>query len=57
MTFLEEVKSLLVESQRRPIKIPDEIQKEFAKDCLSAVQKQFTDKRESESDNKCYVLC
>ena len=48
MTFLEEVKSLLVESQRRPIKIPDEIQKEFAKDCLSAVQKQFTDKRESE---------
>jgi hypothetical protein len=48
VTFLEEVKSLLVESQRRPIKIPDEIQKEFAKDCLSAVQKQFTDKRESE---------
>ena len=48
MTFLEEVNSLLVESQRRPIKIPDEIQKEFAKDCLSAVQKQFTDKRESE---------
>ena len=34
MTFLEEVKSLLVEAQRRPIKIPKQVQKEFAKDCL-----------------------
>ena len=48
MTFLEEVKSLLVESQRRPIKIPHLIQHQFASDCLEAVKKQFTGKRESE---------
>ena len=48
MTFLEEVKSLLVEAQRRPIEIPKQVQKEFAKDCLTAVRKQFTDDRESE---------
>ena len=48
MTFLEEVKSLLVEAQRRPIEIPKQVQKEFAKDCLTAVHKQFTDERESE---------
>jgi len=48
MTFLERVKSVLVEAQRRPIKIPPKIQHEFAKDCLLAVQKQFTGNRESD---------
>ena len=48
MTFLEEVKSLLSQAQRKPVAIPKEVLKEFLKDCKQAVEKQFTQERESE---------
>ena len=48
MTFLEEVKALLSQAQHKPVAIPKEILKQFLKDCKQAVEKQFTQKRESE---------
>ena len=48
MTFLEEVKSLLSQAQRKPVAIPKEVLKLFLKDCKDAVEKQFTQERESE---------
>jgi hypothetical protein len=48
LTFLEEVKSLLSQAQHKPVAIPKEILKQFLKDCKQAVEKQFTQERESE---------
>ena len=48
MTFLEEVKSLLSQAQRKPVAIPKDVLKLFLKDCKQAVEKQFTQERESE---------
>lgn len=48
MTFLEEVKGLLSQAQRKPVAIPKEILNMFLKDCKQAVEKQFTQEREKE---------
>lgn len=48
MTFLEEVKSFLVQAQNGPVAIPKEFIAEFKEDCGKAIEKQFTDAREKE---------
>ena len=48
MNFLDEVKGLLSQAQREPVAVPKPILDEFLKDCKQAVEKQFTQKRESE---------
>jgi hypothetical protein len=48
LTFLDQVKQLLSQAQREPVAVPKPILDEFLKDCKQAVEKQFTQKRESE---------
>lgn len=48
MNFLDEVKNLLSQAQRKPVAVPKPILDEFLKDCRQAVEKQFIWKKESE---------
>ena len=48
MNFLDEVKDVLSQAQRQPVAVPKPILDEFLKDCKQAVEKQFTQTRESE---------